>query len=266
MKKNILILGGSRFIGYLILCELLKENQNVTIYNRQSTIPPAPFPKGVRFIQGNRDNPKNLEYLFNQKYDVVIDITGFNPDHIKSITDKYSAKIGHYIFISTTAVYKIPPTCPINEESPRNFLKDSYGGDKALAENILLSYRKKLPITILRLQSVFGPYDPCLAGLVFYRILNKLPILIWNNSIIIYNHLFIFDLVKAVCCFLKNPKTYGKIYNITGDDNITLNGFIDLCGKICKIIPIKNQKCINTKLDNDIRDRIIDVIIANESA
>ena len=50
----------------------------------------------------------------------------------------------------------------------------------------------------------------------------KLPILIGNNSNIIYNHLFIFDLVKAVCCSLKNPKTYGKIYNINGDEEVTL--------------------------------------------
>ena len=40
------------------------------------TRPPAPFPKGVKFIKGNRDTPENLEYVFNQKYDVVIDISG----------------------------------------------------------------------------------------------------------------------------------------------------------------------------------------------
>ena len=31
MSKNILILGGSRFIGYFILCELIKQNLNVTV-------------------------------------------------------------------------------------------------------------------------------------------------------------------------------------------------------------------------------------------
>lgn len=242
MRKNILILGGSRFIGYFILCELIKQNQNVTIYNRQSTIPPVLFPKGVKFIKGNRNNPENLKYLFNQKYDVVIDISGFTPDHIKSVIGKYSAKIGHYIFISTTGVYKVPPINPIREGSPRNFLKNTYSGDKALAENLLLSYLKELPITIFRPQGIFGPFDPCLPGLIFYRILNKLPIMIGNNSNNQTNHLFIFDLVKAVSLSIENPKASRKVYNIADDDNLTLNAFIDLCGQICKITPIKKDE------------------------
>ena len=56
MQKNILILGGSRFIGYLMISELIKKGHNVTIFNRQISIPPAPFPKPTKFIKQEINN------------------------------------------------------------------------------------------------------------------------------------------------------------------------------------------------------------------
>ncbi len=242
MQKNILILGGSRFIGYLMLSELTKGGHNITIFNRQLRIPPAPFPSSTRLVKGDRNCPSDLEYLFNQKYDAIIDISGYTPSHVEPILRKYSSRIGQYIFISTTSVYKNPPPNPITEESPRFFLKNTYGGDKALAEEHLLNFKKTLPVTIFRPQGVIGPYDPRIAGLVFYRIINRLPILIGKNINVQVNHLFVFDLIRAVTSSIGNSSAFGKIYNIANDDNVTLIEFIDLCGKICSKSPTTKKK------------------------
>ena len=127
IQKNILILGGSRFIGYLMLTELSKEGHNITIFNRQLRIPPGPFPKTTRLVKGDRNRPEDLERLFNQSYDAVIDISGYNPSQVELIIKKYLSKIGQYIFISTSSVYKSPLLNPMTEESPRIFLKNTYG-------------------------------------------------------------------------------------------------------------------------------------------
>ena len=74
---NIGILGGSRFIGYLMLSELINEGHNVTVFNRQLSIPPDPFPEATKFVKGDRNCPIDLENLFTQSYDVIIDISGF---------------------------------------------------------------------------------------------------------------------------------------------------------------------------------------------
>ena len=198
IQKNILILGGSRFIGYLMLSELIKEGHNITIFNRQLRIPPAPFPKATRLVKGDRNCPQDLERLFNQSYDAIIDISGYNPNQVELIIKKYSSKIGQYIFISTTSVYKTPYPNPMIEESPRIFLKNTYGGDKALTENLLLDCKKEFPVTIFRPQGVIGPYNTHIAGLVFYRIINKFPVLIGNNANVQLNHLFVFDLIRTV--------------------------------------------------------------------
>ena len=252
IQKNILIFGGSKFIGYLMLSELIKEGHNITIFNRQLRIPPAPFPKATRLVKGDRNCPQDLEYLFNQRYDAIIDISGYNPKQIEPITRKYSSKTGQYIFISTTSVYKTPPPNPMTEESPRIFLNNTYGGDKALTEDLLLNCKKIFPVTIFRPQGVIGPYDSRIVGLIFYRIINRLPILVGKNTNVRANHLFIFDLIRAVSLSIGNSKAFGKIYNIAGDDKITLTELIDLCGKICSISPTtKNKEMILKYKDID---------------
>ena len=252
IQKNILILGGTRFIGYLMLSELIKEGHNITIFNRQLRISPAPLPKATRLIKGDRNCPQDLKYLFNQTYDAIIDISGYTPSHVEPIIRKYSSRIGQYIFISTTSVYKTPPPNPMTEESPRIFLNNTYGGDKALTEDLLLNCKKVFPVTIFRPQGVIGPYDPRIVGLVFYRIINRLPILIGKNTNVQSNHLFVFDLIRAVSLSIGNSKTFGKIYNIAGDDKVTLIEFIDLCGKICLISPTtKNKEMILKYKDID---------------
>tara|TARA_B100002003_G_scaffold178872_1_gene166794 strand:+ start:85 stop:864 length:780 start_codon:yes stop_codon:yes gene_type:complete len=137
----------------------------------------------------------------------------------------------------------------MTEENPRIFLNNTYGGDKALTENLLLNNKKVFPVTIFRPQGVIGPYDPRIVGLVFYRIINKLPILIGKNANIQSNHLFVFDLIRAVSLSIGNSKTFGKIYNIADNDNLTLIEFINLCGKICLIAPttINKKKILKHK-------------------
>jgi nucleoside-diphosphate-sugar epimerase len=251
MQKNILILGGSRFIGYLMLSKLIKDGHNITVFNRQLSVPPAPFPKATTFVRGNRNNPQDLEHLFNQRYDAIIDISGFTPDHVEPIIKKYSSRIGHYIFISTTSVFKTPsPPNPMTEESPRILLKNTYGGDKALTENLLLNYKKVLPVTVFRPQGVIGPYEPNLEGLVFYRIINNFPILVGKNINVQMNHLLVFDLIRAITLSIGNSKTFGKIYNIANDDKLNLIEFINLCGKICSITPIIKHEEMISKYKN----------------
>ena len=75
---KILILGGSRFIGYLTMYRLVNDGHDVTIFNRQITVPPEPFPKRVRFIAGNRTTRNSLASIFLETtFDVIIDISGY---------------------------------------------------------------------------------------------------------------------------------------------------------------------------------------------
>ena len=114
----------------------------------------------------------------------------------------------------------------------------------------LIDLKEKLPVTIFRPIGVFGPYDPCLAGLIFYRIINAFPIPVGKNSDVRLTHLYVFDLIRAVTLSIDNSKTFGKIFNLSGDDDLTLIEFINLCGKICSINPIIKHEEMVAKYNN----------------
>ena len=126
MKKNILILGGTRFIGYLLLLKLTNEGHKVTIYNRGITKIPGKLPKNTEVIKGDRENQTNYQQLFKRKYDCTVDLSVFTEKHVSGIVQKYSDYIGHYIFISSTSVYKESQNELISEESDTSDEKNTY--------------------------------------------------------------------------------------------------------------------------------------------
>jgi len=240
MPKRIALLGGSRFIGVYLIQALCQQGHKVTIYNRNFTRSPVPYPKGTQLIKGDRNNPEDLRRLFDKDFDVVFDISGYTPKHVEPIALKYRSRIGHYIFCSTPSFYKVPPPSPLNENVPRIFDENTYGGDKALVEDLLLNHHKEnqWPITIFRPSGVFGPYGASQVGFVFYRLINSLPILILPKNDFRANLLFVEDLVTAFLSAMNNPISYGKIYGLAGDDITSPLEFIELCGKICTYSPI----------------------------
>jgi nucleoside-diphosphate-sugar epimerase len=242
--KKIAVLGGTHFIGFHLISFLHEQFNEITIFNRGKTKPPAPLPDGVELVIGDRDNPGDYERLFCKDFDVVIDLSGFKLSHVEPIVCKYKSKIGHYIFCSTSSVYKTPPPYPLNEESPRTFIKNTYGGDKAYVEDLLLSEFKtnKWPITIFRPQGVFGAYDyfgqpTYQAWVIFYRLTHSLLIPAIGGKAFHFNLLYVDDLVKGFVMAMNNKVAYGNIYGISGDEPTSELDFINLCGQICSCEP-----------------------------
>ena len=72
---NILIIGGSRFVGPLLVSKLLKKGHKITIFNRGKI--KSSYEKEIKFIQGNRNDGFNIKDNFN----VVIDMCAYNGLH-----------------------------------------------------------------------------------------------------------------------------------------------------------------------------------------
>jgi nucleoside-diphosphate-sugar epimerase len=241
--KKIALLGGTRFIGYHLLINLLNHGHQVTIFNRGITQTPIPLPKEVEVIVGDRNYPKDYQKLFCKEFDVVFDLSGYNKSHIFPIVQDFQSSIGHYIFCSTACVYKASAAGLLDEESPLDFTRNTYGGNKALAEELLLSACKtqKWPVTIFRPNGVFGPYDrgqpTHQAWRMFYRLINSLPIPVINEKKPSFNLLYIDDLVNGFIQAMNNENSHGNIYGIAGDEISTELDFIKQCGEICSHEP-----------------------------
>jgi len=237
--KKIAILGGSHFIGVHLFNALHKQGHQITLYNRKLRTPPVPYPEDIVLIRGDRNKPEDLKNLFNKDFDVVFDLSGYTPKHVQPIIENYSDNIGHYIFCSTPNVYNFHTYDSFNEKTSRIFEENTYGGDKALVEELLLKQNMvcSLPITIFRPQGVFGPYDTWQAGFIYYRLVHSLPLFVFQESKYRLNPLFVTDLIEAFILAVDNSISYGSIYGVAGDDVISNIEFIDLCAKITSYQP-----------------------------
>lgn len=229
--KNIAILGGSKFIGLNLLLSLHKRGHKITLYNRNITIPSIKYPDDIILIVGDRNNSSDYKKLFIKYYDVVYDLSGYNLTQVNPILMFYKKYIGHYIFCSTTSVYKYTNNPPYNEECAKVFNPNTYGGDKSLVEDVLLGHCVKYnwPVTIFRPQGVFGKYDPWQAGYIYYRLIQNLPIYIFPEYKYRINPLYIDDFVSALILAIDIKKSHGSVYNVAGDDVVNNLEFVELC-------------------------------------
>lgn len=167
---NILILGGTQFIGYHIVHALLAAGHAVTIFTRGKRA--DTLPASVQRLQGDRDaGREGLAALRGHTWDICFDVSGYTPRQVRTSAEMLGASVKRYVFISTGAVYAEPASAaalPLTEASPtlREAPEDvteingeTYGPLKVTCERIVREVFG-LRGTILRPQIVVGPHDP----------------------------------------------------------------------------------------------------------
>lgn len=113
MNREILIIGGTGFIGTKVCEEFLRIGDKVNVLHRKLS---EGFPKHLNLIHmlGGRGNPP--AELKKRSFDVVIDTCGFKPTDF-SILDSIHTQ--HYIFISSVAVFSRNTLPFANEDAPK---------------------------------------------------------------------------------------------------------------------------------------------------
>ena|GEM_PF-3294628 len=239
LKMEILILGGSRFIGYATACALTKvKNFNVTVFNRQITRPPSVLSSNIKQIRGDRTEPYGYANLPTRKvYDAVIDFSGYNKSDVVGGLDALQQNVTQYIYISSTNIYfwnssRRGTNLLGSTESSLNV-----ESEKFQAEEFVVSECAKLGIAsiVLRPHGVFGIYDPCQIGHIFYRLTNGLPILGTAGVHGSFNPLYVHDLVNVIIKCIGNDSTLDKALNVAGDETVTLEKLVGICSEITKI-------------------------------
>jgi 2'-hydroxyisoflavone reductase len=164
---DILILGGTQFIGHHIASALLGRGHRVTVFNRGVT--PDALPREVERLHGDRDlGPEGLGSLRGRTWDVCIDVSGYTAVHVRSSATLLQGCIRRYVYISAVSVYGDPQERPVRESHPRSepapesvteVVGEMYGRLKVTCENIVEELHGDAA-AMLRPQIVIGPGDP----------------------------------------------------------------------------------------------------------
>jgi 2'-hydroxyisoflavone reductase len=164
---NILILGGTLFLGRHLVDAALANGHTVTLFNRGKTNSDL-YPE-VQKLRGDRTNIEDLQSLRDRHWDAVIDTCGFYPHIVQLSAQALAGSVERYVFISSISVYGEPPTTTgIDENAPvaqlagkflEDYAEESYGNRKALCEQVV---ENEMPGRTLNIRPglIVGPYDP----------------------------------------------------------------------------------------------------------
>lgn len=111
---DVLVLGGTRFLGRAVVAEALRRGDSVTTFTRG--ISGAPPPQ-VTALHGDRGEPAALEVLRGRRFDVVIDTSGYVPTVVGAAARLLAETARHYVFVSTINVYPGWPGQPVRADS-----------------------------------------------------------------------------------------------------------------------------------------------------
>ncbi len=157
---DILVLGGTGFIGPHLVTHAMARGHKITLFNRGRTNTHL-FPD-VEKLVGDRNN--DLAALAGRRWDAVIDNSGYTPQQVGMSVDLLKNACDQYLFTSTRSVYTDFTQDVMDEDAPVG-PKDipesawaGYGPNKVLAERaVQAGFGSRTLIT--RPPVIVGPGD-----------------------------------------------------------------------------------------------------------
>jgi 2'-hydroxyisoflavone reductase len=165
---DVLVLGGSVFMGRAVVAEALAAGARVTVFNRGKS---GPTPVGAEQVVGDRTALADLEQLAGRHFDLVVDTCGYVPAEVGLGAQLLAPSCGHYVFVSTINVFPGWPSLPdfhtggVYAGDPDASPADApdpeaaYGWLKAGCELAVVRAFGTARSTVLRAGCIVGPDD-----------------------------------------------------------------------------------------------------------
>lgn len=276
--KNIFISGGGGYVGTNLAQELLKDDYKIIVLD---TFWFGNYLKKNKNLKIIKKDLRNVNKSDLNNIDCIIHLASIANDPAAELDAKLTwdvnvlatyklinlainQKVKKFIFASSGSVYGIKKEKKVTEELTLQPISE-YNKSKMIAERVLLSYKKKIDLTILRPATICG-YSPAMRldvainALTFGALKNNL-ITVYGGKQIRPN-LTMHDMINAYKFFLKrsfkkNRLTENIIFNL-GFENLSI---LNMAKRIRKSLQINSK--ILVKKTNDLRsyrqnsDRVI---------
>ena len=260
---KILITGGSGFIGSHLSELLISEGNQVIALDNQSTgsaknLNPS---SNLEVIEGSILDSNLVDKLMSKvtvcfhlaaalgvkniiEYPLESLETNIKGSEIVlNAATKYQVRT---LLSSSSEIYGKNPNQPLTEDSDRvlgspKVARWSYSEAKAIDEFYAFQLNKKkgLPVTIARLFNTVGPRQSGSYGMVLPRFvsaaLSNQPLTVYGDGTQSRTFSAVSDVVMALTGLLKTESTIGEVFNVGGNQQITILGLAK------KVIEITNS-------------------------
>jgi nucleoside-diphosphate-sugar epimerase len=236
---KVLVVGGTRYVGYELVWRLLLAGHDVTLLNRGRT--PDPFGARVTRLVGDRRGDF-ARLVAGHRFDAAVDFAAYLESDVRAAIDTLDA--GHYVFISTGQTYLVREGCPLPAREtdydgpvmpkpgdPRDHWDWEYGVGKRACEDALQAAwdGKRFPGTRVRIPIVNGERDPTrrLEGYL-WRVLDGGPIVLPDGGTGLLRHVYAGDVVRFLVRILGVAATHGRAYNVCQEEMLPLRELVSL--------------------------------------
>lgn len=239
--RNVLVTGGSGFVGVNLIIKLLSLGAKVraTIHRKEAVIKED----AIEYVRCDllkmddcRKIVKDMDYLFmcaaNTSGAAVIASTPLvhvTPNIIMNaqmLEAAYHAKIRKFVWLSSNAAY--PPTGDRSVKEEEMFDGDPYdvyfgaGWMKRYTEILCRLYsqklKEKMPTIVIRPTNIYGPYDDfdfvtshVMAATIRKVIERHQPLEIWGSGDEVRDLIYIDDFIDALILAVEKIDTYDPI-------------------------------------------------------
>lgn len=253
---DVLIIGGTRFVGYQLAWRLIAGGHRVTLLNRGTT--PDPFGDRVGRLVADRTTPEFGRLLAGRKFDAVVDFACYTGADAEGAVRALGGRAGHYVMISTGQVYLVRadaprpareadydgPTIP-EPADPLDRDDWAYGIEKRRAEDALVAAGRGtgFPATRLRIPMVSGERDYYRrVESYLVRMLDGGPVLVPDGGAHPTRHVYAGAVVRLIAAILGDARTFGRAYNLAQAETPTLVELLtlmaDLLGAPARLVPV----------------------------
>jgi nucleoside-diphosphate-sugar epimerase len=217
---EVLVIGGTLFIGRLLVAELLKSGHKVTVLHSK---PGHGLGRRVGEIVADRNDAaemrralagKSFEAVFDNVYDWKRGTTGAQ---VEGAARACGDRLRRYIFMSSVAAYGDGLNHHEGDALAPDGHADPYARNKAMSERALFRLRQRsgFPVVTLRPPFVYGPGNPYYREAFFWdRLRLKRPIIMPGDGRRLMQFVYVKDLVWACLRAMEEPAAVGQAFNV----------------------------------------------------
>lgn len=244
---RVLVIGGTLFIGRLLVEELLRAGHSVAVLHRR---PKHGLAGDVENLTADRNDADAVRgalagHAFDAVFDNVYDWQrGTTADHVVATARACGGNLSRYVFMSSVGAYaegldrtEDDPLVP--DDSPVPYSRHKASSERALFR---LHADEGFPAVTLRPPYVYGPGNPFYREQFFWdRMADGRPIIVPGDGRRLMQFVHVLDLVWACLRVMEEPAAIGQAFNIANPQPVTQQDLVRALGRAAGVRPVLVQ-------------------------
>jgi nucleoside-diphosphate-sugar epimerase len=240
--KRILVIGGTLYIGRLLVAELLRDGHHVYLLHRK---PDHPFGRRVNNLIADRNDASSIRAaIVNLRFDAVYDFAydwerGTTGRQVEFTAQIFEGRVGRYVFMSSVAAYGDGLNHHEGDALAPDDHPNPYTRNKAMSERALfrMHQRSGFPVVTLRPPYVYGHGNPFYREAFFWdRLRAGRSLILPSDGHRLMQFVYVKDLVDLARRVIEQRNAVGHAFNAANARAITQHELLDDLARAAGVI------------------------------